>query len=46
MALGLVVELAIASFDPLVVLLSLACGTPALARGFRRGTGTETGTGS
>jgi hypothetical protein len=40
MTLSLVLELATASFDPLVVLLYLACGTLALARGLRRGTGT------
>ncbi len=40
MTLGLVLELVTASFDPLVVLLYLACGTLALARGFRRGTKT------
>lgn len=40
MALGLVLELATGPFDSLVVLLYLACGTLALARGFHRGTGT------
>ncbi|ERH10273.1 MAG: hypothetical protein J07HX64_02045 [halophilic archaeon J07HX64] len=43
MTLGLVVELVTGRVDPLVVLLYLACGTLALSRGFRRGTGATTG---